>query len=110
MEALIQAVAPPRGSRALPSPAARADYWRRWPPRSSPGSPASSGAACRVVLGIALLAGLVAVLAGHRAAFVGAVRNVSWASLVVAVLLHLATVVARSEAWATSVDAAGVRL
>jgi len=63
-----------------------------------------------VVLGLALLAGLVGVLAGHRAAFVGAVRDVSWPSLVVAALLHLGTIVARSEAWATSVDAAGVRL
>src|SRR4051794_39769670 len=62
-----------------------------------------------VVLGLALLAGLVGVLAGHRAAFVGAVRDVSWPSLVVAALLHLGTIVARSEAWATSVDAAGGR-
>jgi hypothetical protein len=63
-----------------------------------------------IVLGVALLAGLFGMLAGHRAAFVEAVGNVSWASLVVAALLHLVTVVARSEAWATSVDAAGVRL
>jgi uncharacterized membrane protein YbhN (UPF0104 family) len=63
-----------------------------------------------IALGAALLAGLVAVLAGHRAAFLEAVRNVSWASLVVAALLHLGTVIARSEAWATSVHAAGVRL
>jgi uncharacterized membrane protein YbhN (UPF0104 family) len=63
-----------------------------------------------VVLALALLAGLAGVLAGHRAAFVHAVGNASWESLALAALLHLGTVVARSEAWATSVDAAGVRL
>jgi uncharacterized membrane protein YbhN (UPF0104 family) len=63
-----------------------------------------------VVLGVALLAALGCVLAGHRGAFVDAVGNASWGALVVAALLHLGTVLARSEAWATSVDAAGVRL
>src|SRR3954453_16302165 len=63
-----------------------------------------------VVLGLALLAGLVGVLAGHRAAFVGAVRGVSEPWRGGAGPLPLGTMVARSEAWAASVDAAGVRL
>jgi uncharacterized membrane protein YbhN (UPF0104 family) len=61
--------------------------------------------------GIAVvLAGAWALLAGHGAAFLAAVRGVSWWTLVVAVGLHVVAVVARSEAWHVSVRAAGSRL
>jgi uncharacterized membrane protein YbhN (UPF0104 family) len=62
-------------------------------------------------VGLALVvAGAAFVLAGHGAAFVGAVRGVSRWTLVLAVGLHVVAVVARSEAWAVSVRAAGARL
>jgi uncharacterized membrane protein YbhN (UPF0104 family) len=62
-------------------------------------------------VGLALvLAGAAFVLAGHGAAFVGAVRGVSRWTLVLAVALHVVAVIARSEAWGVSVRAAGARL
>jgi uncharacterized membrane protein YbhN (UPF0104 family) len=59
------------------------------------------------VLGAALLAGITAVLAHHRHDFAQAVGTVPLAALLTAVVLHIATVVARTEAWVVSVRAAG---
>src|SRR5262245_3578777 len=59
------------------------------------------------MLGAALLAGIAAVLAHHRHDFADAVRTVPLAALLTAAVLHVATVVARTEAWAVSVRAAG---
>ena len=67
--------------------------------------PLAVGAGIAVVL-----AGAWALLAGHGAAFLAAVRGVSWWTLVLAVGLHLVAVVARSEAWHVSVRAAGSTL
>src|SRR4051812_18067617 len=58
-------------------------------------------------LGAALLAGIAAVLAHDRQDFAHAVGTVPLAALLAAVVLHIATVVARTEAWAVSVRAAG---
>ncbi|HEY7077695.1 MAG TPA: lysylphosphatidylglycerol synthase domain-containing protein [Solirubrobacteraceae bacterium] len=63
-----------------------------------------------VAVAVALLGGLLASVHEHRGSVAAAVGNVSWTSLLVAALLHLVTIVARSEAWAVSVDAAGARL
>lgn len=59
------------------------------------------------VLGVALLAGITAMLARHRHDFAQAVGTVPLVALVGAVILHVATVVARTEAWVVSVRAAG---
>jgi uncharacterized membrane protein YbhN (UPF0104 family) len=58
-------------------------------------------------LGAALLAGIVAMLVHHRHDFAQAVGTVPLAALLTAVVLHIATVVARTEAWVVSVRAAG---
>ncbi len=59
------------------------------------------------VLGAALLAGIAAMLTRHRHDFAQAVGTVPLVALLTAVVLHVATVVARTEAWAVSVRAAG---
>src|SRR6201989_2779221 len=59
------------------------------------------------VLGAALLAGIAAMLVHHRHDFAQAVGTVPLVALLAAVVLHVATVVARTEAWAVSVRAAG---
>jgi hypothetical protein len=50
---------------------------------------------------------MVVALASHRDAFVGAIHDVPLVTLLLAAGLHVVTVVARSEAWAVSVRAAG---
>jgi uncharacterized membrane protein YbhN (UPF0104 family) len=59
------------------------------------------------MLGAALLAGITAMLARHRHDFAQAVGTVPLAALLTAVVLHIVTIVARTEAWAVSVRAAG---
>ena len=59
------------------------------------------------VLGAALLAGIAAMLVHHRHDFAQAIGTVPLAALLAAVVLHIATVVARTEAWVVSVRAAG---
>ena len=59
------------------------------------------------VLGADLLAAITATLAHHRDDFAHAVGTVPLAALLAAVVLHIATVVARTEAWVVSVRAAG---
>jgi uncharacterized membrane protein YbhN (UPF0104 family) len=63
-----------------------------------------------VLLAAALIAGMLLALASHRRAFVHAIDGAPYATLLLAVVLHLGSVVARSEAWMVSVRAAGGRL
>ena len=58
-------------------------------------------------LAAALLAGITAMLARHRHDFAQAVGTVPPVALLGAVVLHVVTVVARTEAWVVSVRAAG---
>ena len=53
-------------------------------------------------LGAALLAGIAAMLAHHRHDFAQAFVTVPLSTLLAAVVLHIVTVVARTEAWAVS--------
>jgi uncharacterized membrane protein YbhN (UPF0104 family) len=59
------------------------------------------------MLGLALLAGITAMLARHRHDFAQAVGTIPLVTLLAAFVLHAATVVARTEAWVVSVRAAG---
>jgi uncharacterized membrane protein YbhN (UPF0104 family) len=59
------------------------------------------------VLGAVLLAAITATLAHHRQDFGRAMGTVPLTALLAAVVLHVATVVARTEAWVVSVRAAG---
>ena len=59
---------------------------------------------------LGLLGGLALTLNGHRATFAHAVAQVSWTTLLLAAALHIGTVLARSEAWALSVRAAGAKV
>ena len=59
------------------------------------------------LVGAALLTGIVAMLAHHRHDFAQAVGTVPLVTLLAAVVLHVVTVVARTEAWVVSVRAAG---
>jgi uncharacterized membrane protein YbhN (UPF0104 family) len=62
-------------------------------------------------LGIAgIFAGACLLLAGRGSGFVDAVRGISWWTLALAAGLHVVALVARSEAWTTSVRAAGSTL
>jgi uncharacterized membrane protein YbhN (UPF0104 family) len=63
-----------------------------------------------VLLAAALIVAMPAALASHRHAFAHAIGGVSKTTLLLASALHLVSVVARSEAWAVSVRAAGATL
>ena len=54
-----------------------------------------------------VIAGMLVVLASHRHAFAHAIAGVPFATLLLAAGLHVGSVLARSEAWAVSVRAAG---
>jgi uncharacterized membrane protein YbhN (UPF0104 family) len=59
------------------------------------------------LLGGGVIAGMLVTLASHRHAFVGAIGDVPLGTLLLMAALHVGSVVARSEAWAVSVAAAG---
>jgi uncharacterized membrane protein YbhN (UPF0104 family) len=79
-------------------------------PKTSPAGRARArvvGRCVTVLVAAGLIAGLLALLAAHRVAFLDAIAGVPFATLLLAAGLHLGTVLARSEAWAVSVRAAG---
>lgn len=59
------------------------------------------------LVGAALLTGIVAMLAHHRHDFAQALGTVPLVTLLAAIVLHVVTVVARTEAWVVSIRAAG---
>jgi uncharacterized membrane protein YbhN (UPF0104 family) len=76
-------------------------------PVSRPRSSRAARRGATALIGVALVAGMLIALASHRHAFVRAVAGVPVATLLLAAGLHAGSVVARSEAWAVSVAAAG---
>jgi hypothetical protein len=59
------------------------------------------------LLAAAVIGGMLVALASHRRAFVDALDDAAFGTLLLAAALHLGSVVARSEAWTVSVHAAG---